>query len=98
MTCQLTQMMPTRWHTTLRQLLLPPVLPPTPTGVAAAVVPTAKDLTETSYLVKRMNQSNGTIFYQTRGGAAAAAAAAAVAAVAAKSKKAAGELLINNIF
>ena len=37
-----------------------------------------------SYLVERMNQMNGTIFYQTRGGAAAAAAAAVAAA---KSKR-----------
>ena len=27
-----------------------------------------KDIMEASYLVRRMNQSNGTIFYQTRGG------------------------------
>ena len=65
--------------------------PATPTG---ATTPTTgpKDITETSYLVKRMNQSNGTIFYQTRGGAAAAAAAAAVAAAAAKAKKS-GQLI-----
>ena len=29
-----------------------------------------KDIMEASYLVKRMSQSNGTIFYQTRGGLA----------------------------
>ena len=32
---------------------------------------TPKDIMEASYLVKRMSQSNGTIFYQTRGGLAA---------------------------
>ena len=55
-----------------------------PPPVAVAVKkPVASD-EPSSYLVERMNQRNGTIFYQTRGGAAAAAAAAVAAA---KSKR-----------